>query len=927
MTTRKRRAQAILAALGSLLTLTTLAAGVPLALWALAGSPFPDQLPAFDDLTKPISDGAFISVIALLGWLGWTQIAASILLESAAWIRGVQAPRLPAAGAIQPTIRKLIATTALLLSNPNVSAIGIAAASGPPPQVVVEPIHMAVSTPTMFLADTGDGALTDQQPSELSYIVQRRDTLWGLAERHLGDPFRWPELFDLNHGRLQADGRRLTDPNLIVIGWTLVFPTDAVGIEAAAPAPAGPMEAPVGEAPSPGPDVPPTAETPELVPTPTAPAPTTAPTSAPAPSSTAPSVVDDIDRDPSAIDLDEDDNGWQLAPVIGGPLLAAAVIVLIDRLRRARLRQRRRQSVTPLSEELQRTEIQLRASADVGGARRLDLGLRAFAAGLHRQRGPVPQVLAVRIDGDTLEVLLDEAPATPPAGFEPTGDARGWRLAEGLTDEDLGVLANGSVAPLPALVTAGTADGDPVLIDIEAGAVVTIGGPTDDVRKYLRRVAVELSTSTWTDHLDILTIGEPLGDLSGTQRVRHHANLDEAVASLRSIGAATARELDDAGHGTTIAARVAGDHGDGWIPTVLIVSSPIDPQLLDELASALQPSRGVALVAPGSVPTRGWHINLDGAQCTLAPHNLTLQSVTLDDTAAEAIDQILTDLAVDAEPAELIELAPSVAPESSPPGPAELEPFSEPTFDVEVRVLGAVEIVGVAPIGRRKSLEIAAYLALHPEGVSDDKLKTVFWPDAVPSQSTFNTSVSMVRSALGADPKGELYLPHFASSGQRYRLSEKVTTDFARLQQRLDWCKTATDDQARPVLEEALRLVRGQPFDVGRGYEWAFAECLVTRSALAVVAAADRLACIALDSRDHELAEWAATQGLLASPGDEALYRHRMTAAHLAGNHAAVRQLMTELCEVVEANEPFDQLQPETVELLNQLAGKPSSIA
>jgi hypothetical protein len=433
-------------------------------------------------------------------------------------------------------------------------------------------------------------------------------------------------------------------------------------------------------------------------------------------------------------------------------------------------------------------------------------------------------------------------------------------------------------------------------------------------------VAVELSTSTWTDHLDILTVGEPLADLSGTQRVRHHANLDEAVASFRSIGAATQRELDEAGHGTTIAARVAGDHGDGWIPTVLIVSSPIDPELLDELSSALQPSRGVALIAPGSVPTRGWHINLDGPLCTLAPHNLTLESVTLDDSAAEAIDQILTDLAVDAEPAEPVELAPLVAPQSGPAElPQELEPFNEPSFDVEVRVLGAVEIVGVAPIGRRKSLEIAAYLALHPEGVSDDKLKTVFWPDAVPSQSTFNTSVSMVRSALGANPEGELYLPHFASSGQRYRLSERVTTDFARLQQRLDWCKAATDEQARPVLEEALRLVRGQPFDVGRGYEWAFAECLVTRAALAVVAAADRLARIALDGRGHELAEWAATQGLLASPGDEALYRHRMTAAHLAGNHAAVRQLMTELCEVVEANEPFDQLQPETLELFASL--------
>ncbi len=68
-------------------------------------------------------------------------------------------------------------------------------------------------------------------------------------------------------------------------------------------------------------------------------------------------------------------------------------------------------------------------------------------------------------------------------------------------------------------------------------------------------------------------------------------------------------------------------------------------------------------------------------------------------------------------------------------------------------------------------------------------------------------------------------------------------------------------------------------------------------------------------------AEWAATQGLLASPGDEALYRDRMLAAHHAGNTAAIKQIMNELCEVVEANEPYDQLHPETVTLFRSLLG------
>ena len=123
-------------------------------------------------------------------------------------------------------------------------------------------------------------------------------------------------------------------------------------------------------------------------------------------------------------------------------------------------------------------------------------------------------------------------------------------------------------------------------------------------------------------------------------------------------------------------------------------------------------------------------------------------------------------------------------------------------------------------------------------------------------------------------------------------------------------------------------MVRGQPFDVGRGYEWSFAEGFVTRAALAIAEAAHRLAQLALDAGDHAQAEWAATQGLLASPGDESLYRDRMLAAHHAGNTAAIKQIMSELCEVVEANEPYDQLHPETVTLFRSLlgAGTPAPI-
>ena len=60
-------------------------------------------------------------------------------------------------------------------------------------------------------------------------VVQRHDTLWGLAERHLGSGSRFHQIVELNRGRPQPDGRTLTDPHWIYPGWVLRLPADAVG--------------------------------------------------------------------------------------------------------------------------------------------------------------------------------------------------------------------------------------------------------------------------------------------------------------------------------------------------------------------------------------------------------------------------------------------------------------------------------------------------------------------------------------------------------------------------------------------------------------------------------------------------------------------------------------------------------------------------
>ena len=54
-------------------------------------------------------------------------------------------------------------------------------------------------------------------------VVKPGDSLWLLAEQHLGDALRWRDIFELNVGQLDGGGT-LRDPNLIHPGWRLRLP-------------------------------------------------------------------------------------------------------------------------------------------------------------------------------------------------------------------------------------------------------------------------------------------------------------------------------------------------------------------------------------------------------------------------------------------------------------------------------------------------------------------------------------------------------------------------------------------------------------------------------------------------------------------------------------------------------------------------------
>ncbi|WP_256791983.1 LysM peptidoglycan-binding domain-containing protein [Terrabacter sp. Ter38] len=59
--------------------------------------------------------------------------------------------------------------------------------------------------------------------------VERGDTLSQIAQQQLGAASRYPEIFEASKDTRQADGARLTDPDLIQPGWSLTVPSAAEG--------------------------------------------------------------------------------------------------------------------------------------------------------------------------------------------------------------------------------------------------------------------------------------------------------------------------------------------------------------------------------------------------------------------------------------------------------------------------------------------------------------------------------------------------------------------------------------------------------------------------------------------------------------------------------------------------------------------------
>jgi LysM repeat protein len=215
----------LLRGLGALAVLVGVVVGTPALLVAL--HLVPTAVPSIHEIGAVLSardDGQLLRAVLAAGvWVCWLIFTLVTGAEIWARIRSHPAPRVPGLGGVQGPVAALLAMVVVGLSLSSAAAPLAAVESADRPPLPVAAMSVALAEPSHRQAAL---VVAGAEPSAgPEYVVQRRDTLWALAERHLGDPLRYTEIVALNQGRIGPD-------NQITPGTALTFPTDATGLTA-----------------------------------------------------------------------------------------------------------------------------------------------------------------------------------------------------------------------------------------------------------------------------------------------------------------------------------------------------------------------------------------------------------------------------------------------------------------------------------------------------------------------------------------------------------------------------------------------------------------------------------------------------------------------------------------------------------------------
>lgn len=836
-------------------------------------------------------------------------------------------------------------------------------------------------TPGWQLTLPGDAAPA-AAAAEQTVVVEPGDTLWQIAQEHLGDGDRYPDIAAASTG-LQDDGARLVDPDLIRPGWELTMPSRTPA--AAAPAVPPSAEQPVAPpATAPERPAPAARETPPVAPAPaaTAPASPEAETPAQVPAASTPAAAARAQSPEAAPDAAGDRVSVRTAFGVGA-LMAASLLALLG-LKRTRQQRRRRpgQRIAMPPPALEPVEFELRMVEDPTGLARVDQALRSLSVLLAELDQPLPVLRVARLVDEDLELYLDGTTVLP-APFLATGDPTIWTLpadAPLLSVEELDHVA----APFPSLITLGhDLDGAHVLLDLEHAAALAVdGGPAASVA-VLAAIAAELATSRWADDLQVTVVGclPQLPDAIGTGRVRHVETLAEVLPALERRAATIREFMADSGLPDLKHARSAANqrpHSGAWYPEILLLGGRVDPAdrvRLEDLLQDLPRVSLAAVTAADSTPAE-WTLTLnptdDGPDglAVLRPLNLALRPQRLSD---QDLDQLLGLLAVADLPSQNL-------PRKDPAAPVLI--VEEPSLaDLGAQLVSPTSIhLVLAPEPTQPEATAAAPPDVDQDAPDEPEVDTVATidepappvePESEPAplvQVLGPVTVLHARGRLEPDRRNQLTeiaafialhpgldhthldeakwpgarnltntrnsaisklrrwlgtaadgTEHLPDATAGYRLHPGVRTDWDLW---LELLPSGPAGASTEALADTLELVKGQPFAGVNKRTYAWAERDKQEMISAIGDAAHELARRALIDGDAALARQAAAAGLQADPGAELLWRDALRAEWLAGDLAGLHNTADRLIDL--ASKLGDDLEPETDDLLDELLSRTS---
>ncbi len=199
--------------------------GLPAVLFALGWKAAPSSsLGWLTALTTPDDGHLTVLILEAVAWIVWVLLAASIITEVMAALRGRTPPHLPGLQWTQLPARRLVAAALLLF----ITVPALVAEQAPPGAAAVPGPSEAITaaapparSPHAPQAAEPSHATSPTSVALPTHTVRRGETLWSIAEHHLGSGLRYPEIAALNPTLLHGK------PGFLRPGWVLTLPLDA----------------------------------------------------------------------------------------------------------------------------------------------------------------------------------------------------------------------------------------------------------------------------------------------------------------------------------------------------------------------------------------------------------------------------------------------------------------------------------------------------------------------------------------------------------------------------------------------------------------------------------------------------------------------------------------------------------------------------